>query len=95
MYHANSFIACFKYFKDFRGSPGTKAEHVHELLREYAIAADRCVVIGDALADLAGAVANDVKFLGRVAENDENRFPDEVTTFVDFHHLPESWRQES
>lgn len=84
-----------KYFKDFRGSPGTKAEHVHELLREYAIAADRCVVIGDALADLEGAVANDVKFLARVAENDENRFPDEVTTFVDFHHLPESWRQES
>ncbi len=81
-----------KYFGDFKGSPGTKAEHVSELLREYALDADRCVVIGAALADLEGAFANPVGFLGRVAENDENRFPDEVTTFVDFQHLPETWR---
>ena len=80
-----------QYFRDFKGSPGTKAEHVRELLREYEIDAGRCVVFGDAMADYGGAVANDVKFLGRVAENDENRFPGDVTTFVDFLHLPERW----
>ena len=82
-----------QYFEGIRGSPGTKTEHIFELLLEHGIDASRCVMIGDAIADHDGATSNYVKFLGRVAENDKNRFPDDVITFEDFSCLPENWCQ--
>ncbi|MCZ6500111.1 MAG: HAD-IA family hydrolase [Gammaproteobacteria bacterium] len=82
-----------QYFEGIRGSPGTKAENISELLLEHDINASRCVMIGDATADYEGARSNCVKFLGRVTENNENLFPDEVITFEDFSRLPETWYQ--
>lgn len=80
-----------QYFEGIRGSPGTKAEHISELLVEYEIDASRCVMIGDAIEDHKGAMSNRLKFLGRVAENDKNPFPDDVIAFADFCCLPERW----
>ncbi len=82
-----------QYFEGIRGSPGTKAEHISELLIEHEIDASRCVMIGDAMADHEGAISNCVSFLGRVTENDKNFFPDDVITFEDFSGLPDSWSQ--
>jgi len=74
------------------GSPRSKAENIAELLREHDLPANRCIVIGDAIADLDGARANDVHFLGRVAASDDNIFAADIKTFVDFSHLPDAWR---
>ena len=79
-------------FSGIWGSPGSKAENIAELLREHGLPADCCVMIGDAIADLEGARANNVHFLGRVAETDDNLFASDITTFVDFEHLPDAWR---
>lgn len=79
-------------FSGIWGSPRSKAENIAELLRQHSLPADGCVMIGDAMADLDGAVANNVHFLGRVAESDDNLFASEIRTFVDFAHLPDSWR---
>lgn len=79
-------------FAGIWGSPGSKADNIAELLQEHGLPADRCIMIGDAIADLDGARANDVHFLGRVAETDENLFTPDIATFVDFEHLPDSWR---
>ncbi len=82
-----------QYFEGIRGSPGTKAEHISELLVEHEIDASRCVMIGDAISDHEGAISNSVSFLGRVTENDKNLFPDDVITFEDFSGLPDTWPQ--
>ena len=80
-----------QYFADFWGSPTGKSENIAKLLRKHDLSASRCVMIGDALADLEGAAANSVSFLGRVPEKHESCFSADVTTFSDFHDLPASW----
>ena len=79
-------------FAGIWGSPNSKADNISELLQKHDVSARHCVMIGDAVADYDGAAANDVHFLGRVAENTENLFADEVITFTDFDGLPASWR---
>ena len=81
-----------QYFADFWGSPTGKSENIAKLLRKHDLSASRCVMIGDALADLEGAVSNSVSFLGRVPEKHENCFSADVTIFSDFNNLPASWR---
>lgn len=78
-----------RYFTDSWGSPGSKAEHIAELLARYRLESSRCVMIGDAMADYQGAHANRVPFLGRVARGAESPFPPGTRTFTDFTELPE------
>jgi beta-phosphoglucomutase-like phosphatase (HAD superfamily) len=80
-----------EYFTDFWGSPAGKQENIADLLQKHDLTASRCVMFGDGIADYEGAVSNSVNFLGRVAENHENLFSQDVTTFVDFSDLPASW----
>jgi len=77
------------YFEASWGSPGSKAEHIAELLGLHGLDAGRCVMIGDAMADYEGALANGVAFLGRVASGDANPFPPGTKIFTDFSELPE------
>ncbi len=79
------------YFSGFWGSPESKAENISTLLNEHELGASRCIMIGDAIADYDGAVANAVRFLGRVASNTENPFSNDIVTFADFTDLPASW----
>jgi len=79
------------YFTAVCGSPATKSRNIADLLRDHDFSAGRSVMIGDALADYAGAAANSVHFLGRVAENNANPFPEGVVTFADFSRLPATW----
>jgi len=68
---------------------GSKAQHIAELLRDYHLDANRCLMVGDAMADYAGAMSNQVQFLGRVvARGDPNPFPLGTVTFTDFSMLP-------
>lgn len=80
-----------KYFSGTWGSPGSKTQNISAVLTEHSIRASHCVMIGDAIADYEGAIANAVPFLGRVAESDINLFSAETKTFVDFSNLPASW----
>jgi len=82
-----------EYFIAIWGSPGTKSQHISELLREHEICANRCVMIGDSMTDYSSAVFNSVKFLGRVAGDINSPFSDDVETFVDFTRLPAAWLQ--
>lgn len=79
-------------FAGIWGSPASKADNIAKLLQEHGLPSNRCIMIGDAIADLDGARANNVHFLGRVAKTDENLFAADITTFVDFAHLPDCWR---
>ena len=81
-----------EYFKDYWGSPTDKSKNIATLLRKHDLLASRCVMIGDARADLEGAVSNSVSFLGRVPAGHKSCFSADITTFSDFHHLPASWR---
>lgn len=81
------------YFLETWGSPASKTQNIAQLLAQHALTADRCLMIGDAIADYEGAIANAVNFLGRVAENDANPFPANIHTFTDFLQLPTSWNK--
>jgi beta-phosphoglucomutase-like phosphatase (HAD superfamily) len=80
------------YFAAYWGSPAGKKENIADLLQEHELSAGRCIMIGDAIADYAGAESNAVRFLGRVPENHANCFAGDVRTFVDFSDFPVSWR---
>lgn len=82
-----------RHFKAIRGSPGTKAQQISELLREHEIRGEHCVMIGDSITDFEGAVSNHVRFLGRVAAGVPSPFSTDIKTFADFASLPASWCQ--
>jgi phosphoglycolate phosphatase-like HAD superfamily hydrolase len=79
------------HFSGTWGSPRSKAQNIAALIREHDLRADRCVMIGDALADYEGAAANAVRFLGRVPRNARSPFSSDVVTFSDFTSLPARW----
>ena len=79
------------YFDAWYGAPVSKADNVRTLLEVHGLAPDRCLMFGDALADLEGAAANGVPFLGRVAPGDRNIFPPGITVFDDFEARPPGW----
>lgn len=79
------------YFSGTWGSPRSKTQNIATLICEHDLRADRCVMIGDAVADYEGAAANGVHFLGRVPSNDQSPFSSDIVTFNDFTSLPAHW----
>ena len=75
------------YFKEVRGSPASKETIIAEILTKYAIQPENVLVIGDAMADYEGAVANGTAFLGRVFPGDSNPFPTHIETVSDLREL--------
>lgn len=71
------------YFKEVRGSPASKKNIIAEILTKYAIQPGNVLVIGDAMADYEGAMANGTAFLGRVFPGDSNPFPEHIETVPD------------
>lgn len=63
------------YFKQIRGAPTLKKTLIAEILSDHALRPDSVLMIGDAMADYDGALANGIAFLGRVRPGDENPFP--------------------
>ncbi len=76
------------YFRSVHGSPATKHEIIHRLLARHGIAPRRMLVVGDALADLEGATANGVPFVGRVPAGMASPFPAGTPVIADLHALP-------
>lgn len=80
-----------EYFSGTWGSPASKTNNIAELLKQHDLAASRCLMIGDAMADYTGANSNSVNFLGRVAAKNASPFASDIATFTDFCHLPAAW----
>ncbi len=64
-----------KYFVEICGSPKKKGIWVKELLDKYALSPDKCIFIGDAMADYNAAKENGLEFLGIKIPSSETEFP--------------------
>ncbi len=76
-----------RYFRSVHGSPRGKGAIVAELLAEGKFDAARSLFVGDAMADLEAAQANQVPFIGRVPEGRANPFPEGTRTITDLTEL--------
>lgn len=63
------------YFLEVHGSPQVKSVIVADILFRYGYQADRCLFVGDALADYRAATENGLHFLGIVSHGQESVFP--------------------
>ena len=63
-----------KYFKEVRGTPGSKGEFSKMILKEYNLKPTETVFIGDAPTDYVGAEEAGVKFIARIPAGKYNPF---------------------
>lgn len=75
------------YFTEVRGAPALKKTIIADILSTYALKPESVLMIGDAMADLEGAQANNTAFLGRVHPSDANPFPPGIRTVPDLRGL--------
>lgn len=75
------------YFTAVRGSPAPKQKLIADILSVHALAAERVLMIGDALIDYQSARINNVSFIGRVRPGDKNPFPEHVDILPDLSSL--------
>lgn len=76
-----------QYFTEVRGAPALKKTIIADILSTHALKSESVLMIGDAMADLEGAEANDTAFLGRVHPDDPSPFPAYVETVPDLRGL--------
>ena len=75
------------YFTAVRGAPALKKTIIAEILAAHGLQPETVLMIGDAMADLEGAQANDTAFLGRVLPGDPNPFPAHIEVVPDLRGL--------
>ncbi|MDP2225301.1 HAD family hydrolase [Nitrosomonas sp.] len=75
------------YFTEVHGAPALKKTIIAEILSKHALKPESVLMIGDAMADLEGAQANNTAFLGRVFPGDPNPFPEHVKIVRDLRGL--------
>lgn len=77
------------YFKGIFGSPKNKEEIVEMIISKDAFDRSEVLFVGDALTDFDAARACHLNFIGRVAPEDANPFPQEVSIVSDLMYLQE------
>ncbi len=75
------------YFTEVHGAPALKKTIIAEILSKYGLKPESVLMIGDAMADLEGAQANNTAFLGRVFPSDPNPFPAHIEVVPDLRGL--------
>ena len=75
------------YFTAVRGAPALKKTILAEILSAHNLKPETVLMIGDAMADLEGAQANNTAFLGRVFPGDPNPFPAHIEIVPDLRGL--------
>ena len=75
------------YFTGVRGAPALKKTIIAEILAAHGLKPESVLMIGDAMADLEGAQANNTVFLGRVFPGDSNPFPAHIEVVPDLRGL--------
>lgn len=68
------------YFNEVHGSPLVKGVIVADILERHRLTPDRCLFIGDALADYQAAQDTGLHFLGIVPQGEKSRFPAGIAT---------------
>lgn len=68
------------YFAEVHGSPRDKPAILADILARHGFSPNRCLFIGDAMADCNAAAANGLRFLGIVPEGNHSIFPANVPT---------------
>ena len=63
------------YFLSINGSERKKGEIILGILKEYNYSPERVYMVGDALSDYEGAMEANIKFVGRLIENQKSPFP--------------------
>lgn len=63
-----------KFFSKVSGAPAKKTENISQILSENMIPAHESVFIGDAVNDWDAAQKTGVRFIGRIASGDTDRF---------------------
>jgi phosphoglycolate phosphatase-like HAD superfamily hydrolase len=76
-----------RYFRKIYGSPTTKGCLISNILSENVYEKNMVVMVGDALADYSGAMDAGVRFIGRVAKENDNIFPPDVDVIRDLSGL--------
>ncbi len=75
------------YFDRVCGSPRSKAEIIEALIADFDLERQRCVVVGDAMADYRGAKETNIRFIGRVVPGHASKFPPGTETMPDLTQL--------
>lgn len=68
------------FFQEVHGSPSGKTAIITDIIRRHDLVPERCLFIGDALADYRAAESTGLHFLGIVAEGGPGIFPGNVQT---------------
>lgn len=68
------------FFLEVHGSPQVKPDIVAEILARHGYRPDRCLFVGDALADYRAAQSNGLHFLGIVPSGHASIFPPDTPT---------------
>ena len=63
------------YFKEIHGSPPGKTEITQDILFRYGFSPEKCLFVGDAMADYHAAQENNMQFLGIVPKGTPSLFP--------------------
>ena len=75
------------YFDRVCGSPRSKADIIEDLIADFGLDRERCVMVGDAMADYCGAAETKIRFIGRVAPGHASKFPPATETLPDLTQL--------
>ena len=76
-----------KYFKGVYGTPTVKPVHFKRIISENNYDIQKVVYIGDSLSDMKNAQEVNVPFLGRITEENEGFFPENIPTISDFNDI--------
>ena len=68
--------AIARYFRAVRGSPSTKATILCEVACMLGVSCAELLMVGDSMTDYEAAVDTGAQFVGRVAPDGTNHFPD-------------------
>ena len=71
-----------RYFKSVHGSPTTKDAILKNILVRHKLAPSRVLMVGDAIADMEGALGANTAFIGRITAGG-SPFPPETRTITD------------
>lgn len=77
-----------EYFHAIFGSPPDKTEIIGEIVKTHALEREGVFMIGDGRADYEAAVANGVRFVGRLPPGLPNPFPEHTDVIGDLIDLP-------
>ena len=75
------------FFKSIHGSPKTKPEIIDDIISTYNYSPEQILFIGDSTTDYEAAKCTNIRFIGRVDNDEKNIFPGHITVVKDLFEL--------